>query len=258
MKITFFGTGTSQGIPVVGCSCAVCTSSSFYDSRLRTSALIEVENQNILIDIGPDFRQQALQNQLTTLNAILITHQHNDHVIGLDDVRPFNFIQKKSMPVYGLVGALEDIKARFSYIFSDSPYPGSPKIELIPINRYDIFSCNGIPVQPILAEHGGMPVLGYIFQNRLAYLTDVKSIDSQELKKISGIELLVLNALHHEKHHSHLNLQEAVELIQVIKPDHAYLTHLSHRMGIHLEIEKQLPTSIHLAYDGLTIELAER
>ena len=255
MKITFLGTGTSQGVPVIACTCPTCTSIDIKDKRLRTSAYIEIGGQHFVIDIGPDFRQQMLNQNLNELDAILITHEHNDHVIGLDDVRPFNFIQKKSIPIYGLKSVLLDVRSRFSYIFKTEKYPGSPSISLHYVEPQMAFEVNGVEIIPLAATHGNIPVLGFLFEQKLAYLTDVKHMTESEIAKIRNIDVLVLNALHHREHHSHLNLKEAVQLIHKINPKKTYLTHMSHRMGLHSLVESQLPQNIHLAYDGLQINL---
>ena len=255
MKFIFLGTGTSQGIPVIGCECEVCLSGSPLDKRLRTSAYVEIKDTRILIDIGPDFRQQALVHDITDLQAILLTHQHNDHIIGMDDIRPINFKQRRDMPVYGRSDVLREVQQRFSYVFEADPYPGAPRLEPIRIEGLGPFDCAGIEVQPVLLEHGNIPVLGYIFEKRLAYLTDMKTISDEEIKKVERVDILILNALHHRPHHSHLNLSEALALIERIRPQTAYLTHLSHQMGKHEVVEKQLPDEIHLAYDGLTLHL---
>ena len=224
------GTGTSQGVPVIGCDCEVCQSSNPKDKRLRTSALVKVMDQFISIDCGPDFRQQMLREGINSLSAVVITHEHNDHIIGLDDVRPFNYQQKQPMQIYADVRVQEEIKKRFAYIFSDHPYPGAPKVVLETIHKDHPFEVAGIPFTPIEVLHGRLPILGFRVGN-LAYLTDVKYIQANELKKLKNIEVLVINALHHQEHYTHLNLKESIELIEVIQPDRAYLTHISPPYG---------------------------
>lgn len=255
MKITFLGTGTSQGVPVIGCSCEVCQSSDPRDNRLRASILVSKEDINIAVDCGPDFRQQMLRAGVAHLNAVLLTHEHNDHVIGMDDVRPFNFKSGRNMPIYATALVQQKIKDRFSYVFAANPYPGAPRLELHTIEKEKPFWVNGVSVKPIEVLHGRLPVLGFRFGN-FAYITDAKTITATERAKLEGVETLVLNALHQNIHHSHLNLSEALEWIKAIEPKKAYLLHLSHRMGRHKEISAQLPDNVFLAYDGLVLELA--
>lgn len=253
MKITFLGTGTSQGVPVIACSCEVCNSLDFRDKRLRTSVHIQIDQQSFIIDCGPDFRQQVLRERIKKLDAILMTHQHKDHTAGLDDVRAFNFIQQKHLPVYGRLEVLDQLKQEFAYAFSDHKYPGIPLINLIPIENKP-FTINNIAITPIEVMHFKLPVWGFRFED-FTYITDAKSISTEELKKIHGSKVIVLNALQKEDHISHFTLSEAVTLLLELKPEKAYLTHLSHRMGLHKEIEKDLPSFIKLAYDGLSIEI---
>jgi phosphoribosyl 1,2-cyclic phosphate phosphodiesterase len=217
--------------------------------------LIRANNQNIAIDCGPDFRQQMLQHGVRSLEAIVLTHEHNDHIIGLDDVRPFNFMNWQDMPVYGTKQVLAELKQRFAYIFAEHPYPGAPRIKLQEISRDQPFQLCGLKFQPIEVMHGNLPVLGFRIQD-FTYLTDVKTIAPEELQKIKGTKILVISALHHKAHHSHLNLSEALALIQEIAPEQAYLTHISHRMGRHEEVNKELPPNVALAYDGLEITVA--
>ena len=254
MQVTFLGTGTSQGIPVIGCDCKVCQSDSPKDKRLRCSVLIQIGDKNIVIDIGPDFRQQMLRANVSDLHAILITHEHNDHIIGLDDVRPFNFKQKRDMPIFAERRVLEELKIRFSYAFAENKYPGAPTIQPIEIKKGKNFEAAGIEIEPIEIEHGNLPILGFRVGD-FAYLTDMKTISEKEIKKIKGINTLVINALHHYKHHSHLNLEEALAMVERIAPKRAFFTHMSHYMGLHGEINAQLPEHISLAYDGLVLEM---
>ena len=252
LKITFLGTGTSQGVPVIGCGCAVCSSKDPKDQRLRTSVLITKGEVNIAVDAGPDFRQQMLRAGVQDLQAILLTHEHNDHVIGLDDVRAFNFRQWKKMPVYATLPVQAELKKRFSYIFDKNPYPGAPMVELRTLSKDEIFEVGNITFIPIEVMHGTLPVLGFRIGD-FTYLTDVKTIEPTELEKVKGSRILVLNALHHTEHHSHLNLKEALELIQQLQPEQAYLIHVSHKMGLHESVSKSLPPNVQLAYDGLEI-----
>ena len=252
MKIRILGTGTSQGVPVIGCDCEVCRSTDLKDKRLRTSALIQIDQLNILIDSGPDFRQQMLRYQIKHLDAILITHEHNDHIIGMDDVRPFNFRQEKDMPVYAVDRVQKALQQRFAYAFDKNPYPGAPRLNLLPIYKDQPLTIQGVQVQPIEVMHGQLPVIGFRFNN-FTYITDAKTISDSELLKVQGTEVLVINALHHKRHHSHLNLEEAVELATKINANQTYLTHISHKMGLHEDIDAQLPAGIQLAYDGLEI-----
>jgi phosphoribosyl 1,2-cyclic phosphate phosphodiesterase len=253
VKITFLGTGTSQGVPVIACPCPACHSLDYRDKRLRTSVHVQIEEQSFIIDCGPDFRQQVLRERIGQLDAILMTHQHKDHTAGLDDVRAFNFIQKKHLPVYGLAKVLEQLKQEFSYAFTDNKYPGIPLINLEPIENKP-FKINNINITPIEVMHFKLPVLGYRFED-FTYITDAKSISNEELKKIRGSKVIVLNALQKEDHISHFTLSEAITLLLELKPEKAYLTHISHRMGLHKETEKNLPPFIKLAYDGLSIEI---
>ncbi len=254
MTFTFLGTGTSQGVPIIGCDCEVCTSSDPRDNRLRTSLLVSHEGRNVVIDAGPDFRQQMLRAKVKRLDAVVLTHEHNDHIIGLDDVRPFNFLQNEHMPLLGTLPVLQEVRQRFSYIFEENPYPGAPMIAPLQISKEDDFTVAGIPFQPIEVMHGNLPVLGFRI-NDFAYLTDMKTIDEVEKQKLAGIKTLVINALHHAWHHSHLNLEEALAFIEEIKPEQAWLTHISHRMGLHEVVDRKLPKGVGLAWDGLMVEM---
>lgn len=254
MKIHFLGTGTSQGVPVIGCDCEVCQSQDKRDTRLRTSILIQTDHLNLVVDVGPDFRQQMLQTGIQKLDAVLITHEHNDHIIGMDDIRPFNFRSGKDLPVYASDRVQKELRQRFSYIFDTNPYPGAPQVELCSINKEESFQIENITILPIEVIHGKMPVLGFRINN-FTYITDAKTIEAKELEKIKGTEVLVLNALIQKEHHSHLNLLQALDIIDLIQPKQAYLTHVSHRMGKTSEVEQLLPNNVSFAYDGLEIQI---
>ncbi|MEZ4979061.1 MAG: MBL fold metallo-hydrolase [Chitinophagales bacterium] len=253
MKITFLGTGTSSGIPLIGCSCSVCTSSDWRDKRLRCSVLIEWNNYKLVIDVGTDFRQQMLRENVKSLDAVLITHAHIDHIGGLDELRAFNFIQGKDMPVYADVLASEMIKNMFAYVFAEKKYPGSPNIELHSFQN-EKFSLGGKDILPIQVLHGSMPISGFRIDD-FCYLTDVKSVSNAEKEKIKKAKLLVINAVRISEHHSHFNLQEAQDFIREMEVEKAYLMHISHRFAKHVDIEKMLDTNVYLPYDGLSLEL---
>ena len=251
LKITLLGTGTSQGVPVIGCGCAVCRSTDARDKRLRSSALVTAGEVNILIDAGPDFRQQMLRAGVSHLDAIILTHEHNDHVIGLDDIRPLNFRSGQPMRVFALPRVASEVRKRFEYIFGE-PIPGLPRIELIEIDSDRPLVVNGLHVVPIGVQHGRLPILGYRFET-LTYLTDVKSLLPSEMQKIIDTTYLITSALHHEWHPTHMNLEEALALVDQIRPKQAWLTHISHHMGLAAEAGSRLPEGVSLAYDGLEI-----
>jgi len=215
--------------------------------------LLTIGDKNILIDAGPDFRQQMLRAGIQHLDAILLTHEHNDHIIGLDDVRPFNFRSKKDMPVYGAARVLQEVRERFSYIFAENKYPGAPMIDLIEIES-EVIEVQGIKVQPVDLMHGKLPIHGFRIGD-FAYLTDMKTISAQEAEKVKGVKTLVINALHHWEHHSHLTLAQAIEMVERLQPEKAYFLHMSHHMGLHEVIDDQLSQNISLAYDGLSIKV---
>jgi len=254
LTVTFLGTGTSQGIPIIGSSHPVCLSTDPKDKRLRVSVLIEWDDHTIVVDCGPDFRQQMLRENVQSLDAVLLTHEHNDHIIGLDDVRPFNFKMRKDMPVFATARVGEDLRQRFAYIFAAQRYPGAPMVKLETISKDNSFVIDDLVIQPIEVIHGKLPILGFRFGS-FTYLTDVKTISVEELEKIKGTRYLVLNALHHTEHYSHLNLTQALELAEKIQPEHTYLTHISHRMGKYQEVSKDLPEGVQLAYDGLVLTI---
>lgn len=253
MKVTFLGTGTSQGVPVIGCQCEVCTSLDFRDNRLRTSIHIATENNSFIVDAGPDFRQQVLRERIRTLDALLMTHQHKDHTAGLDDVRAFNYLQQKHLPVYGRQEVLDQLKQEFAYAFADFKYPGIPLIELKSIENQP-FEINGTSITPIEVIHYRLPVFGFRIGD-FTYITDAKSISAEELEKVKGSKIIVLNALQKEAHISHFTLSEAVTLLMELNPQKAFLTHISHRMGTYAEVQRTLPDFIQLAFDGLSFEL---
>ena len=254
MKITFLGTGTSQGVPVISCKCSACTSKDPKDSRLRTSAFVETQNNKILIDVGPDFRQQMLTSKINSLDAVILTHEHNDHIIGADDLRPFNFIQRRDMPIYGETRVLNEIKERFKYAFEPHPYPGIPRFKLIEITEEHSFSVGKDIINPVRIMHGSLPILGFRVKN-FCYLTDVKTIPGSEFSKLENLDVVVLNALRVQDHHSHLTIREACDLAEKINAEKTYLTHFSHDLGPVDEWEKSLPEGVFAAYDGLQIEL---
>jgi phosphoribosyl 1,2-cyclic phosphate phosphodiesterase len=253
LKVTFLGTGTSQGVPVIGCDCPVCSSLDFRDKRTRCAVHIEVDGKSFVIDTGPDFRTQMLRERITKLDAVIFTHEHKDHTAGLDDIRPFNFSQKKDMPIYGSKKVLTQIKKEFSYIFEEVKYPGVPSVIPYEISN-DPFFAEDIPIIPIQVLHYRLPVFGFRLKD-FTYITDAKYIDQKEIEKIKGSKVLVLNALQKEHHISHLTLEEAIDLVNIIKPEMAYFTHASHKLGTHHEIESQLPQNIRLAFDGLKIQI---
>lgn len=254
MKVTFLGTGTSQGVPVIGCHCAVCRSLDFRDKRLRSAIHLQNDNLSLVIDTGPDFRQQMLANRIECLDAILFTHEHKDHTAGLDDVRAFNFRQKRDMPVYGRKQVLEQLKTEFAYAFAEKRYPGVPRITLNEIDTSP-FSINGLQITPILVYHYKLPVLGFRIGD-FTYITDANSIPEEEKKKIKGSRHLVLNALQQEPHISHFTLDEAIALSQELGAENTYFTHISHRLGKHMDVDSELPEGIQLAYDGLQIDIS--
>ncbi|MFT5832794.1 MAG: phosphoribosyl 1,2-cyclic phosphate phosphodiesterase [Cognaticolwellia sp.] len=255
MKITFLGTGTSQGVPIIGCKCEACLSTDKRDKRLRCAIMITLDDgRNIVIDIGPDFRYQMLREGVEDIEAILITHEHNDHMVGLDDVRPINFLQRKDMPVYALERVIKNLKERFAYIFSTNPYPGIPRIKLLPIHKSNPFEVAGQHIIPIEVMHYKLSVLGFRFGD-FTYLTDIKTISDEELEKVKGTKILVLGALQRQEHISHLTIDEAITLSQKIQPEQCYFTHMSHRLGKHADVIKTLPKNITLAYDGLILNL---
>ena len=255
MIVTITGSGTSQGVPVIGCGCEVCISEDTKDKRLRASIHIEHKNKSIVIDTGPDFRQQMLNSKVSKLDAVLFTHEHKDHVAGLDDVRAFNFLQKKPVNVYCTNNVFTALKREFHYIFDPKfKYPGIPSIDRFEINKHQVFSVEDISIQPIEVMHYKLPVLGFRIEN-FAYITDAKTIEKKEKEKLKNLELLIVNALRKKEHLSHLNLNQAIDLINELKPKKAILTHISHFMGKHKEVEKELPENIRIAYDGLKIKI---
>ncbi|MDQ2178396.1 MBL fold metallo-hydrolase [Marinifilum sp. D714] len=253
VKLTFLGTGTSQGVPIIACKCPVCLSDNKKDKRLRTSVLIHVDNQNIVIDSGPDFRYQMLRAGVENISAILFTHEHKDHTAGLDDIRAFNWVNKTAVNIYAEKRVQESLKKEFAYVFAEFKYPGIPQMNLIEVNN-QAFRINGTTIQPIRAMHLKLPVYGYRIGD-LAYITDANYISLEEMEKLKGIKVLVVNALRKEKHISHYNLSEALDLVNELKPEKAYFTHISHQMGFHDEVQAELPENVYLAYDELTIEV---
>ena len=251
MKVTVLGTGTSQGVPVVACDCKVCSSKDPKDKRLRTAILVETSVNTIVIDAGPDFRQQMLREKIKKVNAVFITHNHKDHTGGLDDVRAFNWILKQPMEVFARQSVLKSIKKDFDYAFEEEKYPGVPQINLNTIENKP-FSVNGEEILPIDALHAQLPVFGFRMGD-FSYLTDANFLTDEELNKMKGSKYIIINALRKEKHYSHFNVEEAVDLLQYLKPEKGYLTHISHQMGLHEEINKELPPGIELAYDGLKL-----
>lgn len=252
MKITFLGTGTSQGVPVIACDCKTCQSVDAHDKRLRTSLMLETESKTLLFDAGPDFRQQMLREHVYRLDAILLTHEHKDHIAGLDDVRAFNYKSQDAIDIYSEERVLKALKKEYAYVFSEFQYPGIPKMRLNAIDDQS-FMINGISILPLRVFHYRLPVLGFRIGN-FAYITDANYIPEESKEKLYGVKYLVINALRKEKHISHFSLREAIDFIREISPKKAFITHIGHQMGCHAEVSKELPPEITLAYDGLTFQ----
>ena len=250
MKITFLGTGTSQGVPVIACECHTCLSGDPHDKRLRTSLLLETEETTLLFDAGPDFRQQMLRENVIKLDSILLTHEHKDHIAGLDDVRAFNYKSKEAIDIYAEDRVQKAVKKEYSYVFSEYQYPGIPKMRLMNIPE-EGFRIRELSIYPVRVFHYRLPVFGFRIGN-FAYITDANYIPEGSKEKLVGVKYLAINALRKEKHISHFSLREALDLIHEISPKKAFLTHISHQMGLHADVSKELPLGIYLAYDGLT------
>jgi len=253
LKITFLGTGTSTGIPVVSSNHPVCLSNDKRDKRLRVSILIEWDDFTYVIDCGPDFRYQMLRANVEKINGVIFTHEHADHTAGLDDLRPFSF-QLGAVPIYAQKRVLKNLARRFDYIFIDeNKYPGAPSVQQNKLKNKP-FYLNNLEVTPVRVMHGNLKIFGYKFNN-MAYLTDVKTISSTEKEKLKNLDILIVNAIRHKEHHSHLNLDEALQLVKELKPKKTYFTHISHHLGFHAEVEKQLPKNVFIAYDELVLEI---
>lgn len=252
MKVYFLGTGTSQGIPVIGSHHSVCMSDDLKDKRLRVSVWVHDDENSIVIDCGPDFRQQMLTSKCPKIDAILFTHEHSDHTAGIDDIRPFNFRQGE-IPIYAHKRVIKNLEKRFDYVFeTENKYPGAPSVKAIEVSNNKDFVIGNFKVSPIDAMHGNLQVFGFRI-NDFAYLTDVKTIASEEVEKIKGVKVLVINALREEPHHSHFSLQDALDFVTLLQPEKTYLTHISHLLGFHEEVQKKLPKNVFLAYDNLEI-----
>jgi phosphoribosyl 1,2-cyclic phosphate phosphodiesterase len=251
LKVTFLGTGTSQGIPVITCNCVVCQSADHRNKRLRVSVLLEMGDKTIVIDSGPDFRYQMLRANVKDLDAILYTHEHKDHVAGLDDIRPFNYLLKKNIDIYATERVQQALRREFSYIFSEVHYPGLPQIDMHTISD-EVFKIGKTEIIPLNIMHYKLPILGFRVHD-FTYITDAKTISEETIAKVKGTKVLVINALQHEEHISHFTLKEAVDFAKKIGAEMTYLTHISHNLGLHEEVEKELPENIKLAYDGLSI-----
>lgn len=254
MRVTFLGTGTSQGVPLIACPCKVCNSADPHDKRLRSSVRIEVDGVTLVIDSGPDFRQQMLRSETKNLDGLIFTHEHKDHIAGMDDIRAFNYVNKKPVDVYASAQVQTALRREYQYIFTDFKYPGIPEINLFDIANDQPFDVNGVRVIPVEVLHFKLPVLGFRV-NDFTYITDANFISEKEKEKIKGSKVLVLNALRHEKHISHFSLGEAIEMVRELEIPEAYFTHISHQLGLHSEIDPSLPFGMHLAYDGLQLNL---
>ena len=252
MKITFLGTGTSQGVPVIGCDCRVCRSEDACDKRLRSSVLITHKDKQFVIDTGPDFRQQMLREKVNHLDFVLLTHGHKDHIAGLDDIRAFNHIQHKAMDIYANELTCEDITREFYYVFSQNRYPGIPELNLHSVGDKP-FDANGILVEPIELLHYKLSILGFRIDN-MAYITDASFISEKEMQKLQYLDVLIINALRIEKHYSHFNLEEAMAIARQLKAKKTYFTHISHLIGLHEQCNASLPPDMALAYDGLAVD----
>ncbi|MEQ1732169.1 MAG: MBL fold metallo-hydrolase [Bacteroidia bacterium] len=252
MVVRFLGTGTSQGVPLIGCNCNVCASTNTKDKRLRSSIFVAHKGTNIVIDTGADFRQQMLRENIDRIDGIVYTHEHKDHLAGMDEVRAFNFKTGKAINLYATERVQNAIRAEFAYIFADTKYPGIPQINFNTISHKNEFKVENITLTPIHVMHAQLPVLGFRIEN-FTYITDANYINETELEKIKGTDVLVLNALRREEHISHFTLQQALDLVKIINPRIAYFTHISHQLGTHNELKNELPHNVFLAYDGLVI-----
>ncbi|MDQ6764450.1 MAG: MBL fold metallo-hydrolase [Bacteroidota bacterium] len=252
LKITVLGSGTSGGVPMIGCSCHVCTSSNTKDKRLRSSILVQSKTTTLVVDTTPDFRTQMLRENVKKLDAVIFTHMHKDHIAGLDDVKAYNFFQKKIMDVYANEITQKALQNEFSYIFAENKYPGVPSVNMHTIND-EPFLVGDILITPILVYHLKLPVLGFRF-GKFTYITDANRIDDLEKEKIKGSDTLIINALRKTEHISHFSLKEAVELVEELQIPHAYITHISHQLGTHKEVSNELPENIQLAWDGMELE----
>ncbi|MDI1356100.1 MAG: MBL fold metallo-hydrolase [bacterium] len=251
MKVTFLGTGTSQGVPLIACACDVCTSEDVRNKRLRSSVLIETAKTRIVIDSGPDFRQQLLREKINRLDAVLFTHEHKDHIAGLDEVKAFNFLNKMRMPVFASQRVQQALKREFHYIFANEKYPGIPEVDLYDVEN-ETFSIGDLVIEPINVMHYKLPVKAYRVRD-FAYVTDANFISEAEKQKLRNLNVLVLNSLRKEAHISHFKFDEAVALVKELKPRKAYFTHISHQLGLHTEVNAELPSNIELAFDGLQL-----